>query len=311
MPWFRLDDQGAFHAKVVMAGNEAYGAWCRAGQWCSDHLTDGRIPIDIAHAIGPKRLWTRLIEAVPPGHTVGLLEAIEGGYQIHDYLDINPSREQVLAEREKRSAAKAEAGRKGGIRSGESRRSRSKSEADAKQTRSNDEASAEATSKQNEAPYPYQDLASAKQDTHTLRAGAHEASPEAPPAPERIVEPNPEFPGRRIAAELRRFPLLVVDIDVPKLAETVFSRMVARGARLEDVLGAIGEAAADSQPGETAETRWKRFRSYTDHAKQRRQAAGDGAGGGGGKRDPRGRPLQSGADPNEWQDMAALRGARS
>ena len=39
--WFRLAGEGAFHAKVIEAGDEAYGAWVRAGQWCSEHLTEG------------------------------------------------------------------------------------------------------------------------------------------------------------------------------------------------------------------------------------------------------------------------------
>jgi hypothetical protein len=95
MAWFKLDDQGAFHPKVMKAGNEAYGAWCRAGQWCMQHLTDGRIPVETAHAIAPPRAWQRLIAA-------GLVVLDGDEYEIHDFLKYNPSAAQVRAERERK-----------------------------------------------------------------------------------------------------------------------------------------------------------------------------------------------------------------
>ncbi len=109
MSWFRLDDQGAFHAKVVQAGNEAYGAWCRAGQWSSAHLTEGRLPRTTALAIAPIKIWKRLVEARGTSKH-GLLEETGTDFQIHDYLDYNPSAEEELAKRAARSAA----GRNGG-----------------------------------------------------------------------------------------------------------------------------------------------------------------------------------------------------
>jgi hypothetical protein len=106
MSWFRLDDQGAFHRKVVKAGNEAYGAWCRAGQWSACHRQNGLVPVDIALTIGPHRLWTRLI-------TAGLLEVVSvDEYQIHDYLEWNLSAEELDAKSAVRSAAGARGGSK-------------------------------------------------------------------------------------------------------------------------------------------------------------------------------------------------------
>ncbi|MBM3451358.1 MAG: hypothetical protein FJX78_10365 [Armatimonadetes bacterium] len=151
MPWFRLEGRGAFHHKVLAAGNEAYGAWCRAGQWCSDQLTDGRVPRAVADQIAKPKVWAKLIEA-------GLMHEADGGYQIHDYLDWNPSSEQERAKRDAMREKRREAGRAGGIRSGEVRRG----EAEGKQTGSTIEANAkqsasgllEANTKQNEAPSP-------------------------------------------------------------------------------------------------------------------------------------------------------------
>lgn len=96
MTHFRVSDGAAFHAKLVAAGNEAVGAWARAGSWSAspENLTDGLIPAGVAAAIAPAKVWKRALDA-------GLVEARPGGaYQIHDYLDRNPSAAKVRAERE-------------------------------------------------------------------------------------------------------------------------------------------------------------------------------------------------------------------
>lgn len=112
MSWFRLDDQGAFHVKVLDAGNEAYGAWCRAGQWSSAQLTEGFIPKKIALMVARPRIWQRLCDAK-------LCDLRDDGWQIHDFLDWNPSAAEVRGKR----AVRADAGRRGGLRSAERRAS--------------------------------------------------------------------------------------------------------------------------------------------------------------------------------------------
>lgn len=103
MPWFRLDDQAAFHAKLVAAGNAAVGAWARMGMWSSGQLTNGVVPEAIANVIASKEEIDRCL-------AVRLLERVDGtSFQVHDFLDYNPSRDDVLAERE----AKRAGGRKG------------------------------------------------------------------------------------------------------------------------------------------------------------------------------------------------------
>lgn len=100
MSWFRLDDHGAFHAKGLAAGNEAYGAWCRAGQWSSAHGTDGEIPKHVAAQIAPPRIWARLV-------SVKLLDqnpTKNDSFFIHDFLEYNPSRESVEERRRVRAA---------------------------------------------------------------------------------------------------------------------------------------------------------------------------------------------------------------
>lgn len=105
MTWFRVDDKFAFHPKAVRAGNEAVGAWVRLGAWSSDQMTDGEIPTDIAMVIanGKQDVLDQLV-------TARLLVPVEAGYQMHDFLDWNPSAKQLKRQR------KADAERKRGLR---------------------------------------------------------------------------------------------------------------------------------------------------------------------------------------------------
>lgn len=113
MSWFRLDDQAYDHPKLARAGNEAVGAWARAGMWCAKHLTDGVVPREVALSIAPQRIWTIL-------ESVGLMDPHPEGLLVHDYLDWNPSRAEVMAERDRVRAQRSDAGR----RSGEVRRTK-------------------------------------------------------------------------------------------------------------------------------------------------------------------------------------------
>ena len=119
MAWFRLDDNGYDHTKVLNAGDRAYGVWCRAGQYCSNKKTDGFVSEAASRRLcGDKRVWAKLVE-------VGLLDTADGGYTIHDFLVYNPSREELDA----KAKAKSEAG-KSGVSAKRTRRDRRESGAD-------------------------------------------------------------------------------------------------------------------------------------------------------------------------------------
>lgn len=92
MPWFRLDDKWHNHPKVVKAGNAAAGLWARCGDYSSEHLLDGFVPIDVARAYGTAREITRVTQAQ-------LWQPCTGGFLIRDFLEYNPSAEQVRADR--------------------------------------------------------------------------------------------------------------------------------------------------------------------------------------------------------------------
>lgn len=64
--------------------------------YCGDNLTDGYVDSDTAEFV--LDITTQELDAL---QQVGLIEAVDGGYVIHDYLEHNRSREQVLRSRKK------------------------------------------------------------------------------------------------------------------------------------------------------------------------------------------------------------------
>ena len=93
MAWFKVDDNLSTHMKVVMAGNEAMGLWVRAGSWAAQHMTDGFVPSQVLPLFAaPVELADTLVEC-------GLWHEADGGWVFNDWLEFQPSREQVLSER--------------------------------------------------------------------------------------------------------------------------------------------------------------------------------------------------------------------
>lgn len=118
MPWFRIDDQSATHDKVVDAGNAAWGAFCRMGAHSANRGTDGFIPAATARLYASEEELIALVR-------VRLLDIVDGGYRLHDYLEWNPSAAEIDAMKRARSKA----GKKGGETSGFSRRGKRKASA--------------------------------------------------------------------------------------------------------------------------------------------------------------------------------------
>jgi hypothetical protein len=93
MTWFKVDDGFHCHPKVLEAGNECVGLYVRCGSYCAQHLTDGFVPAGVAALYGSAKLAAALVRA-------RLWVPVDGGWQMHDYLNYNPSRDQVEADRE-------------------------------------------------------------------------------------------------------------------------------------------------------------------------------------------------------------------
>jgi hypothetical protein len=94
MSWTKLDDGLYDHPKVLAAGNEATGLFCRALSYCGKQLTDGFVPASVASFLGREKAVEALVDA-------GLWERVDGGFNVHDYLDYNRPRADVLADRAK------------------------------------------------------------------------------------------------------------------------------------------------------------------------------------------------------------------
>lgn len=107
MAWGKVDDQLAFHPKVLMAGNEAMGVWIRALSYSCQMLTDGFVPEEIIDAFGGRAAAERLV-------VCGLWVRLEAGYLFHDWEHYQPS---ATAVRERRESVR-EARRAAGVASG-------------------------------------------------------------------------------------------------------------------------------------------------------------------------------------------------
>jgi hypothetical protein len=213
MPWFKVDDRLPFHAKVLKAGNEAMGLWVRAGAWSTGHGTDGFIPQETAKILGRRASWSRLVDA-------RLFVETDGGFRMHDFLDYNPSAEVVADSRVEKSEKKREAGRLGGKKSGEVRRSKSASKHEAK-PKHDASLSASETKQKNEAkrspdpdPDPQKTSGSdqncevdptSKVDPPQSPPGAGEAKPDSGPRRYSASEPMVDTSSTAVFEAVERF----------------------------------------------------------------------------------------------------------
>lgn len=96
MTWVRLDDTFPSHPKVLKAGPEA--AWLYVAAVCHSghYLTDGFVDIDVIETLTRIKSWKRAADALV---RVGLFDEVTGGYQIHDYLEHQKSKEAAEKER--------------------------------------------------------------------------------------------------------------------------------------------------------------------------------------------------------------------
>ena len=124
MSWVRLDDHMSEHPKVIAAGPLAAWLHVCALQYASRNLTDGFIPrravptlvnfdgvsvcvasisgglAGVGDDVHAEALAEILVE-------VGLWERVDRGYQIHDYLQFQPSKESILAQRRQNAERQA------------------------------------------------------------------------------------------------------------------------------------------------------------------------------------------------------------
>jgi len=95
MTWVRIDDQFTDHPKLASVGPVAGWVYVSGLCYAARYLTDGFVPETIAlrFAGSSPELLENLVKC-------SLWDRVNGGYQIHDFLDYNPPASKVKAERE-------------------------------------------------------------------------------------------------------------------------------------------------------------------------------------------------------------------
>lgn len=104
MPYLNLDDNYPEHPKVDALSDAAFRLHTSAMCYAAKHLTDGVIPGRKVARLMPgykASIATELVKA-------GLWHRVDDGYQIHDYLQWNKSREWWLQKRKSDAARQAE-----------------------------------------------------------------------------------------------------------------------------------------------------------------------------------------------------------
>lgn len=117
MAWLRLDDGFGEHPKIDALSDTAFRLHVCGMAYSARNHTDGLIPLDKVRRLIPRYRQTALQELLDTGLWKPVLD---GAFTIHDFLDYNPSREQVMADRKRnadRQAAWRE-GRRNGVTNG-------------------------------------------------------------------------------------------------------------------------------------------------------------------------------------------------
>lgn len=131
MPWVRIDDGFAQHPKVVKAGPLAMAMQVAALCYCNRNLTNGFVPRSVAKTlidwemVTGETVWTlgrtsgHAGDDITPDWVIGVMldvgmwEVAEGGYNVHDYDQYQPSKEEVLKQQAETHEAKVRAGKAG------------------------------------------------------------------------------------------------------------------------------------------------------------------------------------------------------
>jgi hypothetical protein len=107
MTWAKLDDRFPEHPKVASLTDGAFRLHVTALCYVARNLTDGEISPAVLRLLrGSPRRAAELVAA-------GVWDATESAWAIHDYLDYNPSREEVNGKREHINKERSKAGSKG------------------------------------------------------------------------------------------------------------------------------------------------------------------------------------------------------
>lgn len=105
MAWVRIDDQAPRNRKLLKAGPAACWLWVCGIAHCQAQLTDGFVSDEVLPMIGI-RGESRAVKLANVLVSAGLFKKVDGGFQVHGYLDYNPTRASVLKKRLEDAARK-------------------------------------------------------------------------------------------------------------------------------------------------------------------------------------------------------------
>lgn len=106
-PWARIEVGRMRHPKFLALNGNAIALWDEGKDYCDEHHTDGLIPREALKTFrfsGPKSIamLTASCGQKPDGSAyVPLWEPHPVGFKMHDYLDHNDCREQILSRMER------------------------------------------------------------------------------------------------------------------------------------------------------------------------------------------------------------------
>lgn len=111
------------NGKLCSFSHRAFRLWANSLSYARKHRTDGHLSESQVAVL--LRLYQLGVRDVDELVQKGGWERVDDGFRIHDFLDVNPTEEEL----DNVSDARAEAGRIGGLRSGAARRKKAKPEA--------------------------------------------------------------------------------------------------------------------------------------------------------------------------------------
>lgn len=105
MSWVRIESRTPMHPKFATLSPAAGWLWITGLCHCGEYLTDGRIKAGVPARLvnGYKKAWAdELVRA-------GLWTETKDGWQVHDYLEFQPSAEAEHKRRKEDAERKAKA----------------------------------------------------------------------------------------------------------------------------------------------------------------------------------------------------------
>lgn len=156
MPWVRFADDYLSNTKVASLGPLARLLDVAAIIYSARELRDGQLTRVDVQLIATLAHIPRWQPAAAELVGVGRWIQDDGGYTIHDYLAYQPSREEVLAQREQVHSNKVAAGRAGGLATAQ-RRGKQNASSTASRTAAAPPAELRQDGSRTAAPYPVPD----------------------------------------------------------------------------------------------------------------------------------------------------------